>query len=951
MSSFKSAITDNIRNSYPSPATFAQSNCLNYRWCNENPGILRYFAILHNINNNTSTIMKKLFTLSLLSLLFFSAFAQMPGGFRPGGAGGSQNTNVGQFFGKIVDSKTNKGIEGVTVQLKGNKFDTVTKKMKEAILGTLITKPNGNFLFENLSIMGTYKLSMSSLGYTKLEQTLSFGIKMPAPGTQPNFQQMMAQADKDLGNIKMEQDAANLGNVTVTSSAKPQFEMGIDRKIFNVDKNLMGAGQTATELMKNIPSLNVDIDGNVTLRNAAPTIFIDGRPTTITLDQIPADIIDKVEIITNPSAKYDASGGNAGILNIVLKKNKKSGYNGGIRAGIDSRGMPNLGGDINLRQNKINFTGSANFNQRKSLGEGTTNRNNLLSTPSTINNQQNSTNSGYFEFFRAGIDYLIDNRNTFSIAGNFVKGKFDNDQIQKVDSIIKGTPTSYTDTKTLGTSTFQNTGMQLSYKHNFTKTGHNISSDYNYNKSNNDNESDRNDQTYYLTGLTKGSPLFQRTLGNGNSINHTVQVDYENPLTDDSKFEAGARAALRDFSNYSNQYKLNPATNQYEYVPLASNRFKYFDEVYAVYGTYTFKVKKWSYQLGLRAESSNYTGTLLSTKGADSASFNVKYPFSLFPSAFITYKINDKQDYQLNYSRRVNRPNFFQLTPFPDYSDPQNINIGNPALKPEFTNSFEMSWNNAYKKGSNFLATAFFKYTTDLIARYVYRDKNALIPGDSAYFNSYINANSAMTYGLELTNKMQINKWWEMTVNVNIFNSIINADIPAVNATTPGQQTTQQQWSGFAKINNTFKVTKSLSIQTSGDYQAKTIMPVNSGGGGRGGMGGGGGGGMMFGGGTQAGAQGYNYPRFGVDLAIKQDFTWKKGRTASLTLSMNDIFRTQLFKTYSESTSFNQISERRRDPQILRLNFTYRFGKFDANLFKRKNNKAEQGGGTDMMQQ
>ncbi len=893
--------------------------------------------------------MKKLFTLSVLSFLFISGFAQMPGGFRTGGAAGSQNMNVGQFYGKIVDAKTNKGIEGVTVQLKGNKFDTATKKMKEAILGTLITKVNGNFLFENLSIMGNYKLIMSSLGYVKLEKPINFGIQMPAPGTAPNFQKMLAQADKDLGNLKMELDANNLGNVTVTSSAKPQFEMGIDRKIYNVDKNLMGAGQTATELMKNIPALNVDIDGNVTLRNAAPTIFIDGRPTTITLDQIPAEIIDKVEIITNPSAKYDASGGNAGILNIVLKKNKKSGYNGGIRAGVDSRGMPNFGGDINLRQGKINFTGNGNYNQRKSISEGNTERNNLLSTPSAINNQQDAISTGYFEFFRAGIDYLIDNRNTFSVSGNFVKGKFDNDQLQRVDSFIKGSPVSYTNIKTLGSSTFQNTGAQLSYKHNFTKPGVNISSDYNYNQSTSENNSDRNDQTYFLNGLSKGSPLNQRTLGNGNSTNHTIQVDYENALTDDSKFEAGARVALRDFSNVANQYRLNQVTNQYEFVPLASNRFKFDDEVAALYTTYSFKVKKWSYQLGLRAESSNYTGTLLSSKGADSATFNVKYPISLFPSAFITYKINDKQDYQINYSRRINRPNFFQLTPFPDYSDPQNINIGNAGLRPEFTNSFEMSWNNAYKKGSNFLATAFFKYTTDLIARYIYRDKNALIPGDSAFFSSYINANSAITYGLELTNKIPVTKWWEMTLNVNIFNSIINAKIPDINPTKPAQETTQQQWSGFAKMNNSFKITPTFSIQASGDYQAKTVMPVSSGGGGRGGMGGGG---MMWGGGgTQSGAQGYNFPRYAVDIAIKKDFAWKKGRTASLTLSMNDIFRTQLFKTYSESTSFNQISERRRDPQVLRLNFSYRFGKFDATLFKRKNNKADQGGGTDMMQQ
>lgn len=884
--------------------------------------------------------MRNFLVLICIFLVSVTANSQYPGmGGRPGGvAGANQNTNIGHFYGKIVDTK-NKAIEGVTVLLKGNKFDTATNKMKEATLGTLITKANGDFTFDNLSLFGNYKLILSSLGYKNLNQVISFGIKFPQGGA-PDFTKIMAMADKDLGNILMQEDATNLGNVTVTSSTKPQFELGIDRKIFNVDKNLMGAGATATDLMRNIPALNVDIDGNVTLRNAAPTIFIDGRPTTITLDQIPSEIIDKVELITNPSAKFDASGGNAGILNIVLKKNKKTGYSGGLRTGIDSRGMPNFGGDINLRQNKINFTGSGNYNQRKSISEGITDRNNLLTTPSNIYNVQNSTNTGYFAFLRGGIDYFVDNRNTLSISANYVKGKFDNDQIQKVDSTIKGAFSSYTNVNTLSSSTFENIGTQLSFKHNFEKTGHNISSDYNYNNSNNSNESNINSTTYNSSNTQKGFPIIQRGLGNGNTINHTFQIDYENPLTDNAKFELGGRAAVRDFANLLDQYRYSSSLNSYVLVPSISNKYKYNDQVYAAYSTYSFKVKKWSYQLGLRAESSNYTGTLLNSTGADSANFKVTYPLSLFPSAFITYKINDKQDYQINYSRRINRPNFFQLMPFPDYTDPQNINIGNAGLKPEFTNSFEMSWNNAYKKGANFLATLFVKHTTDLITRYVYRDKNALVPTDSAFFSTYINANNATSFGLELTEKTQITKWWEITANLNIFNSRINASIP-------GQaDLIQEQWSFFTKMNNTFKVAKTLSIQLSGDYQGKTVLPQSSGGGGRGG-----GGGMMWGGGPQSGAQGYNLPRYGVDIAIRKDFVWKKGRSANLTLSMSDIFRTQLSQNYSESSFFNQTSQRRRDPQVLRLNFSYRFGKFDATLFKRKNTKADQSGGMDMIQQ
>ena len=869
----------------------------------------------------------------------------MMGGGAGRGAGGSQSMNMGHFYGKIVDSKTNKAVEGVAIQLLGNKFDTVTKKMKEAILFTSITRANGDFSIENLSVMGSFKLKLSTLGYKNEEKTISFGIKMPAPGTAPNMQQMLNMVDKDLGNIKIEADATNLGNVTVTSTAKPQFEMGIDRKIFNVDKNLMAAGQTATEIMKNIPSLNVDIDGNVTLRNATPTIFIDNRPTTLTLDQIPADIIDKVELITNPSAKYDASGGNAGILNIVLKKNKKNGYNGGIRAGIDSRAKLNLGGDINMRTSKLNVSLSGNYNQRKSISEGIADRNNLLTVPSAIHQETNSTNNSLFSFFRGSVDYLATNRSTFTLGANYVSGQFDSEQEQRVDSTIKGTYTNYNLITSNSSSQFKNWGTQLSYKYNFPKMGENISSDFNINSSNNDNLSFINTQTYNTNATEKGLPLKQRTNGGGESMNYTFQTDYENEVTEDSKLELGVRAAIRDFKNVSDQYRYSVLTNDYFLVPGISNKYKFNDQVYAGYANYAFKTKKWSYQLGFRVESSNYSGSLLNQKGADSASFSVKYPLSLFPSAFITYKMSTKEDIQLNYSRRVNRPNFFQLMPFPDYTDPQNINIGNPNLKPEFTNSFEVSYNNAYSKGSNFLATAYFKYSTDLIARYVYRDKNGITLFDSAYYNSYINADNSITYGLELSNKMPVNKWFDLTLSFNLFNSIINSGIPE-------QTSDNSQLSWFAKFNSTFKLSKTLSVQFSGDYQAKTILPPGGssgggGGGGRGGMGGGG----MFMGGPQTTSQGYNFPRYGFDLAIRKEWTWKDGKSGSLSLSMNDIFRTQLYKTYSESIYFNQVSSRRRDPQILRLNFSYRFGKFDASLFKRKNTKADGGGGMDMMQQ
>ncbi len=871
--------------------------------------------------------------------------AQYPGA-RTGGMPTGAQTNIGHFYGKIVDSKTNKAIDAMTVQLTGNKFDTVTKKMKEVVLSTQITKSNGDFSFENLSLFGNFKLKVSGLGFKSLDQTISFGIKMPQPGATPNMQQMMGMADKDLGNIKITADATDLGNVTVTSTSKPQFEMGIDRKIFNVDKNLVSTGQSATEIMKNIPSVNVDIDGNVTLRNAAPTIFVDGRPTTLTLDQIPSDIIDRVELITNPSAKFDASGGNGGIINIVLKKNKKVGYNGGLRAGIDSRAKVNVGSDINIRQGKVNAFLSANLNQFKSISNSATTRDNFFSTPSYISNTAKSINDGGFSFMRGGFDYFIDNRNTLSFAGNYNTGNFDSENNQKADSTIKGVYTSFNQILSGNASTSNSFGSQLSFKHNYTKNGESLSADVNYNERNSNNTSNVNTQTFFVNNTLKGFPLLQQTIGSGNSSNITGQLDYENPVTDDSKLEMGLRGTVRLNESVSNQFRYNPVTAKYDMISRISNSFKSNDQVYAAYATYTFRVKKISYQLGLRAESSNYTGTLLTATGKDSASFTVKYPLSLIPTAFLTYKLSEKEDLQFNYARRINRANFWQLIPYPDFSDPQNISVGDPGIRPEFTNSFEFSYNNAYKKGANFLATAFFKYSTDLITRYVYTGKNELNPADTmpVYYSSYINADNSIIFGLELSNKVPVTKWWDLTLSGNLFSSKINATIPGQNISNDAQV------SWFAKMNSSFKLNKTLSIQLSGDYQAKTILSPNVGGGG--GRGGGGGGwGGMFGGGAQTSAQGYNMPRYGLDLAIRKEWTWKNGKSGSLTLSMNDILRTQLFKSYSESNFFTQMSERRRDPQVLRVNFNYRFGKFDAALFKRKNTKADQsGGGMDMMQ-
>lgn len=888
--------------------------------------------------------MRRILALAAFCLILSLNLAAQPGAGR---AGNFTSMNAGHIYGKVVDAKTNKGIDGVSLQLSGNRFDSVNRKMVPYTLRAAITQPNGDFDFDQLPVMGNLTLRVTAIGYKDTIQTINFGFggggrrtgtvggsttQQPTPAADPAsaMQNMMNMIDRDLGNIKLQPSETTLENVTVTS-VKQLFEMGVDRKIFNVDRNIVSQGQTATEVMKQIPSLSVDIDGNVTMRNATPQLFIDGRPTTLTLDQIPADIIDRVELITNPSASFDASGGNAGILNIVLKKNKRVGYNGGLRFGVDSRGKINTGGDFNLRQGKLNFFLSGMYNQRLSKSTSNTQRQNFDQKSTSFKQNSTGRNDGSMAFIRGGFDFLADNRNTFTLSGNYNRGQFANMETQLIDSLSLGSALSNSNRTTNTDANFKNWGSQFSYKHNFTKAGHELTGDINYNSSTNDNIGNFVTKTYKPgTSTAKYADIIQRTAGGGKSINLVIQTDYDNPITDKKKIEFGGRVQIRDFENSNNQSFFNYTTNTYVTLPSISSNYMYTDKVYAAYATYGIKAKNWSYQLGLRAESSDYNGKIA---GKDS-SFNVNFPISLFPSAFITNKMSDKEDIQLNYSRRINRPNFFQLMPFIDFSDPQNLNVGNAGLKPEFTNSLELSYNNSYKKGANFLASVFAKYNTDLITRYQYKAPSPLEPSDSVIFNTYANANESFTYGIELTNRMPVIKNWDLTVNLNIFNSQINGNIQ-------GQELKQQRTSWFVKVNNTVKLPKGFTIQLSGDYYAKTVLPQEGGrGGGRGGQGGGG---MMFGGGQPVTAQGYILPRYSFDIAVRKEWQLKGGNTLSANLAMNDFLKTQKFGTHSESIYFIQDSERRRDPQVLRLNLQWRFGKFDANLFKRKNNRQEDG--------
>ncbi|RYF87011.1 MAG: TonB-dependent receptor, partial [Chitinophagaceae bacterium] len=386
-------------------------------------------------------------------------------------------------------------------------------------------------------------------------------------------------------------------------------------------------------------------------------------------------------------------------------------------------------------------------------------------------------------------------------------------------------------------------------------------------------------------------------------------TDYSNPLSANSKIELGLRAQLRKADN-ENNIVIAGKNNNTVYTST--------DNVYAAYANFSNRIKNFGYQLGLRAESSDYEGNLLSKN----ENFNIEFPISLFPSVFLSQKLGESDDLQFNYSRRINRPNFWQLSPFTDYSDSLNISRGNPGLNPEFTNSFELSYSKTFKNRDNLLASVYFKNTNSLITRIQNLEYDTVVK-DDIFVNTYQNANNSYITGLELTSRNKVTKFWDLTANANLFTSKIDLK---------DQKDPDQFVSYFFKLNNSFKLPKNFSLQLSGDYQSKVISSPSGGG-----RGGGGGGGFM--GGPGAAAQGFIRPSYGVDAAVRFEFL--KNKVASLSLNVNDIFRTRLFDQYTETVYSIQNSQRRRDAQVFRLNFNYRFGKFDATLFKRKNTKAD----------
>jgi hypothetical protein len=832
--------------------------------------------------------MKKVTYLSLLLIcISLSVFAQFPGG-GGGNNKGMGNINIARLYGKVLDSKTKQPVEFAAVALLW--FD------KDSAIAGMLAKSNGDFSLDNLPF-GGYRLRISFIGYKTYEQKIFIN---------------MQSIEKDLGNVLLEEDATLLKEVTVTTE-KSTMELSIDRKVYNVEKDISTRGGTGLDAVKNIPSVTVDADGNVSLRNNSVQIYIDGRPSTLTLQQIPADQIERIEVISNPSVKFDAAT-TGGILNVILKKNKKPGYNGIIMGGIGTNDRYNGMGNLNVKEGKFNFFAMYNYNTQTNHNDGFTHRNSITLPPPVFGITQKyydliDTNSmtNSFQFGRAGFDYSINNRNTITVSGNVVHGEFKTSDIQHYSySDVSDTLVTKGDRINAQKTQFTSYTGQVQYKRTFPKQGKEFTTDITYSNSHSQYNYLYTTYMYDKTGNSIPTfPTYQKSNGGTPNWMYTYQTDFVNPINEYTKFETGVRSNLsRSFSTQSTA-NYNDSTGQYVSFSDLTNNYNIINLTNAAYVNYSSKLWGINYQGGLRFEQTYYKGNITNKD----LSFSYSYPgnnlkdlqYSLFPAVYFSKKLPHNQEIQLNFSRKINRPNFFQLMPFVMMADNANIRIGNPKLQPEFHNLGELNYNIIYRK-LNFLTSLYYRYIQNPITNIAYPEAG----NPNILVNTFQNGSNSFVYGSDNTLKLTLFKNLDLTASANIFYTYITWN----NAT---QQFANSGYSYTAKAMITYRLPGDFTLQMNGNYQAPQIIP-------------------------QGETRVIQYMDVTLNKMLKRKFNF--------TLQLSDVFNSKRMGTYYGTTDYIQTMSRRRETRYLKFTVTYMFGKMDASIFKRA--KQQKGGDNQM---
>jgi outer membrane receptor protein involved in Fe transport len=785
---------------------------------------------------------------------------------------GRQNnsTPTGKIFGSLYDAQTNQIIEYGNIVLYRIKDSSMVN-------GT-ITDKQGKFVLDNLQF-GMYYIKTSFIGYaTKFIDSIRVNPK---------------SLEVDLGKIMLDEQSIELGNVLVTGQ-KEMIINNLDKKVINVEKDLTTTGGSAVDVVGNIPSVTVDLDGNVSYRgNQNITILIDGKPSVLVgasnsdiLNSIPASQIESIELVTNPSARYDPDG-TSGILNIILKKRIDGGLNGSVTLNVGTGDKYNGSINLNYRTPYFNFFGSYDNRIANMWNEGNSLRtNNINNTTSYLS----TVNDGTFRFgaqsVNVGVDYLYDNDNTFTLAYRYRKFGFDSDgDVTNTSKDSVNQLTNYFERSSLADRNMQGMSYTASYRRTFESKGQELTADVILN----DHKMDREEniiQSNFDLNLNPLKNNLQQGLSNNSNKEWTVQSNYINPIEGFGRIETGFKVTLKDL-NSKNDY-LNLDTNQIWVEDLTrKTNFDYEEQVYAVYGIYSNNINKFQYQIGFRFEKANVDGSESET----SIKFNKNY-FAVYPTIHLVQVLPNEQEVQLSYSRRVERPNNRRLNPYVDKTDSLNIQYGNPELNPEFVNSLELGYSKFFGKTA-LTSSLFYRITNDAISDYTF------LRNDGVTETTFRNLANRTSYGLELTAAHPLFEWLRLNGSFSYFN--IKYD---------GADILEESNSWISKASMVLFLSKDFNMQFNVNYNS----PIVDG-------------------------QEREKEMFTADFAAKKDFL---DGQLSLTLRVSDVFNTRKRDEERTGINFFSTSYGKRESQVVYLGISYRLS--PGSNKERERQRPEDGG-------
>ena len=762
-----------------------------------------------------------------------------------------------------TDEKKKFSIKGTVTDEKGKLIDNCNillyNSNDSSQLSATVSDEKGKF---DLSVIpGSYFIKMSFLSH---EEKIIPAI-------------IINDKDVDVGSVSLQASAKVLSEVVVTSEKK-LMELQLDKRVYNVSQDVSNIGANASEILENIPSVTVDVDGNVSLRGSQGVrILIDGKPSALTgtrstdvLRNLQGALIDRIEVITNPSSRYDAEG-ETGIINIILKKNKTRGFNGNFTG---TAGYPSYFSgaySINYRTQKMNLFSSFGTNYRKNKGEGVSTQQYKGSDTSFSYNQKTDRTREDFSFeLMTGIDYYL-NTNT-TLTGTFLidAGKENNlNTILYQDYDGSGQLVNNTLRIDDETAKERDTEVSLSLRKKIPgKNDKEWTADFKWINSGETESSD-----YVQDDMIGGSKLVQRSGNPAYEDNILLQTDYVSSFGKEGKFETGFKGTIRKIRN---EYLVEEQTNGGTWVTLPGfdNNMEFTEKVFAAYGMIGSKIKKFSYQVGLRAELTDIRTGLTKTNEVNTRSY-----FNLFPSGSFSYELSDINSLQLSYSYRINRPNFRNLTPFADFSDPRVFFVGDPNLDPEYSHSLEASNLTDWKKGS-VLAGVYYRHKKGVIERIRILDTltgiTNIIP---------VNLSTQNDFGLEFTLYITATDWWKLNGSFNFFKSNATGDY---NGDLLESETVS--WTGRGVSRMTFF--KKLDFQASINYQS----PRNN-------------------------TQGKELSMYSIDLGLAKDVFKGKG---TLTLNVRDLMNSRRRRSIVDLPDYYSSSNNLWRPRQINLTLNFR---------------------------